>query len=59
MIVVDLYDSADLLVSYLNMNTGGSPGVWGKICVIKKGGALENEVKGGRGTLKWGIKVIN
>ena len=27
----------------------GSPGVRGKICVIKKGGALQNE----------GIKVIN
>ena len=32
----------------------GSPGVRGKICVTKKGGALENEVKRGRGTLKWG-----
>ena len=30
----------------------GSPGVRGKICVIIKGGALENEAKRGRGTLK-------
>ena len=31
----------------------GSPGVRGKMCVIKKGRALENEVKKGRGTAKW------
>ena len=32
--------------------TRGSPGVRGNVCAIKKGGALENEVKGGKGTLK-------
>ena len=31
---------------------GGSPGIRGKTCVIKKGGALENKMKRGRGTLK-------
>ena len=30
----------------------GSPVVRGKMCVIKKGGALENDVKKGRGTGK-------
>ena len=30
----------------------GSPGVRGKMCVIKKGGALDNDVKKGRGTEK-------
>ena len=33
----------------------GSPGVRGNICVIKKGGALENGVKRGRGTLELGV----
>ena len=31
----------------------GCPGVRGKLCVIKKGGTLENEVKKGRCTGKW------
>ena len=37
----------------------GSPGVRGKMCVIKKGGTLESEVKKGRGVENEGIKVIN
>ena len=37
----------------------GSPGVWGKMCVIKKGGALENEVKKGGVLENEGIKVID
>ena len=31
----------------------GSLGVRGKMCVIRKVGALENEVKKGQGTGKW------
>ena len=37
----------------------GSPGVKGKMCVIKKGGALENEVKKGGALENEAIKVIN
>ena len=34
-------------------------GVRGKMCVIKKGGALENEVKKGGALENEGFKVIN
>ena len=37
----------------------GSPGVRGKMCAIKKGGALENEVKKGGVLENEGIKVID
>ena len=37
----------------------GNPGVRGKMCVIKKGGAMENEVKKGGALENEGIKVIN
>ena len=37
----------------------GSHGVRGKMCVIKKGGALENEVKKGGALENEGIKMIN
>ena len=37
----------------------GSPGVRGKMCVIKKGGTLENKVKKGGVLENEGIKVIN
>ena len=37
----------------------GNPGVRRKMCVIKKGGALENEVKKGGALENEAIKVIN
>ena len=50
--------NAPVKLFYPHPPTPGSSGVWGKICVIKKGGALEMKSKEGRALQNKGIKAI-